>query len=202
MANYASLRGPVGMNRVYVAVASAGVDPAEWLAGLKAGHTFATNGPLLDFTLGGQPIGGEVRLARAAGVPFQAHLRSIVPIDHLEVVCNGVVVKSLPLSGARDAADVSGRLPIGNSGWCVLRASSDRAEHPVLDNYPYATTSPIYLTVANRPFKAPTDAAYFAAWIDRVVQATDRYPDWNSPAEKAGVLARLREARAWYAARQ
>jgi hypothetical protein len=202
MANYASLRGPVGMNRVYVAVASAGVDPAEWLAGLKAGHTFATNAPLLDFTLGGQPIGGEVRLARAAGLPFQAHLRSIVPIDHLEVVCNGVVVKSLPLSGARDAADVSGRLPVGNSGWCVLRASSDRAEHPVLDNYPYATTSPIYLTVAGRPLKAPADAAYFAAWIDRVVQATDRYPDWNSPAEKAGVLARLREARAWYAARQ
>jgi hypothetical protein len=202
MADYASLRGPVGMNRVYVAVSSAGVDPVEWLAGLKAGRTFATNGPLLDFTLGGQPIGGEVRLARTAGVPFTAHLRSIVPIDHLELVCNGVVVKTLPLSGARTAADVSGQLPVGNSGWCVLRASSDRAEHPVLDNYPYATTSPIYLSVANRPFKAPADAAYFAAWIDRVMQATDRYPDWNSPAEKAGVLARLREARAWYAARQ
>ena len=202
MANYASLRGPVGMNRVYVAVPSAGVDPAEWLAGLKAGRTFATNGPLLDFTLGGQPIGGEVRLARAAGVPFTAHLRSMVPVDHLEVVCNGVVVKSLPLSGARNAVDASGQLPVGNSGWCVLRASSDRAEHPVLDNYPYATTSPIYLSVANRPFKAPRDAAFFTAWIDRVLQATDGYPDWNSPAEKAGVLQRLREARAWYAARQ
>jgi TolB protein len=202
MANFATLRGPVGMNRVYVAVAGAGVDAAEWLAGLKAGRTFATNGPLLDFTLGAEPIGGTVRLDGRASVPFGAHLRSIVPIDHLDVVCNGTVARTLPLAGRRTEADVSGWLTVVHGGWCVLRASSDRAEYPVLDNYPYATTSPVYIEVAGHPQQAPADAAYFAAWIDRIVDSTRRYPDWNSQAEKAGVLARLAEARAWYAARQ
>ena len=202
MADYASLRGPVGMNRVYVAVAGEGVDTDAWLAGLKAGRTFATNGPLLDFTLGGQPIGAELQLKKSTDVPFTARLRSMVPIDHLEVVCNGAVVRTLALAAPRTSAELSGRLPLASSGWCVLRASSDRAEYPVLDNYPYATTSPVYVSLAGRPQKASADAAYFAAWVDRIIESTSRHPDWNSAAEKASVLTRLREARAWYAARQ
>src|SRR5205823_11012515 len=46
MANYASLRGPVGMNRVYVK-AQGVLSRESFLAGLKAGRTFATNGPLV-----------------------------------------------------------------------------------------------------------------------------------------------------------
>jgi hypothetical protein len=202
MANYASLRGPVGMNRVYVAQSGEGVDPAAWLGGLRAGRTFATNGPLLDFTLDGVPIGGDVERRRGGSVPFTARLRSMVPVDHLEVVCNGKVVRALPLAGSRTAADVAGRLPLAASGWCLLRASSDRAEYPVLDLYPYATTSPVYVRVAGRAPQSPSDAAFFAAWVERVIDATDRYPDWNSPEEKAAVLGRLRQARAWYAERR
>ena len=64
MANFASLRGPVGLNRIYVQTAAGADDPASrrdrWLSGLKAGHTMATNGPILSFTLAGQPPGGEL----------------------------------------------------------------------------------------------------------------------------------------------
>ncbi|MBS0373434.1 MAG: CehA/McbA family metallohydrolase [Proteobacteria bacterium] len=196
MANYASLRGPVGMNRTFVAVSRPGIDVGEWLDGLKRGHSFATNGPLLDFTLGGQPIGGELRLDGGRSVPYRVHLASIVPIDHLEVVCNGRVVRTHALSGTRTALEASGSLPLRDSGWCVLRASADRAEHPVLDNYPYATTSPVYVTVAGRAPRSPADAAWFMAWIDRVREATERHPDWNTPGERQGVLDRLASARA------
>src|SRR4029077_17767926 len=66
MANFASLRGPVGLNRVYVKVPAGklGIDP--WLANLKRGRTFATNGPLLGFALGDQPLGGELKLTAGA----------------------------------------------------------------------------------------------------------------------------------------
>ena len=48
----------------------------------------------------------------------------------------------------------------------MLRAFND-APHPwVLDLYPYATTSPIYIDAPAPP--APEDAAYFVAWMDRV----------------------------------
>src|SRR5207253_5047397 len=62
MANFASLRGPVGLNRVYVNVPAGPLDIRTWLVSLKQGRTFATNGPLLRFTLGGRELGDELRL--------------------------------------------------------------------------------------------------------------------------------------------
>jgi len=31
---------------------------------------------------------------------------------------------------AKGVADVSGKIPLKESGWCLLRASSDKAEYP------------------------------------------------------------------------
>lgn len=199
MANFASLHGPVGMSRVYARVPEGPLKLDSWLDAVKTGRTFATNGPLLDFSLSGQFIGGEVKFgAPQDAVPFTATLRSIVPVDHLEIICNGRVVQALALDGAIEKADVHGTIPLKESGWCLLRASSDGAAHPILDIYPYATTSPIYVTIAGKPPRSPEDAAYFAAWIERVAEATSHYPDWNSPAEKEAVLKQLAEARAVY----
>ena len=195
----APIRGQIGFDRVYAWVPEGPLNLAAWFEALKKGRTFATNGPLVDFTLSGQLPGGELKFeSLQTAVPFTAKLRSIVPVDHLEVVCNGKVVQNLKLQGARDSADVTGALPLNESGWCVLRAFSDKAEYPVLDKYPYATTSPIYMDIAGHPLKSPEDAKYFAAWIDRTIEITSRYRDWNSAAEKESVLQRLRAARNIY----
>jgi TolB protein len=200
--NYAApIRGQVGMDRVYASVPNepVGVGIDAWMDSLRKGRTFATNGPLIEFTLGEQRLGDELKLDNPqTAVPFTAKLRSIVPVDHLEVVCNGHVVETLKLAGARDSADVTGTLPLNSSGWCLLRASSDDAEYPVLDNYVYATTSPVYVTIGGKAPRSPEDAKYFAAWIDRTIDTTSHYPDWNSPAEKEYVLKRLAEAKAVY----
>jgi len=198
MADYAILRGPVGLNRVYASVPDGALDSAAWLDALRQGRTFATNGPLLDFSLAGEPVGASVQLERAQEVTFTARLRSIVPLDRAQVICNGRIVRELSLGGHRDALSASGRLPIAASGWCLLRAFTARAEYPVLDNFVYATTSPIYVVVGGQPPRSPEDARYFAAWIDHLLETTAAYPDWNSPAEKAGVLEKLTKARAVY----
>jgi Tol biopolymer transport system component len=201
MANYASLRGPVGMNRVYARVPDGPVKIEPFLDALKGGRTFATNGPLLDFSLGGAGIGGELKFAGAqAAVPFRAKMKSIVPVDHLDVVCNGAVVKALAgkdagATKAHDAVDNSGTIALKESGWCLLRASSDKAEYPVLDNYVYATTSPIYVTIGGKKPRSPEDAQYFVAWIARVMEETEKYPDWNSAAEKEYVMGKLSEGK-------
>jgi TolB protein len=73
MANYASLRGPVGLNRTYAKVPQGRLDIQAWLSSLKQGHTFATNGPLLGLVLGGKEVGEELQLsAGETRVPFQA----------------------------------------------------------------------------------------------------------------------------------
>jgi TolB protein len=192
MANFSSLRGPVGMNRVYAWVPEWPLSPQTWFDALLKGRTFATNGPLLDFSLGGQQIGGELKFAAGqSSAPFQVKMRSIVPVDHLEVVCNGRVAQTLSLNATRDVVDASGTIPLKDSGWCVLRASTDKAEYPVLDNYVYATTSPIYVTIGGKKPRSPEDARYFVAWIERTMEETARYPDWNSAAEKEYVMGKL-----------
>ena len=198
MADYATLRGPVGLNRVYVSIPAGPLASAAWLEALKDGRSFATNGPLLDFSLDGSPIGATVKLERPRTVAFYARLRSIVPLDHAQIVCNGHVVRELALRSRRDTLDASGTLPLELSGWCVLRAFSDRAEYPILDNFVYATTSPIYVTVGEEKPRSPEDARFFEAWIDHLAQVTGAYPDWNSAQEKAAVLGELAQARAVY----
>jgi len=199
MANFASLRGPVGLNRVYASVPQGPLNIGSWLDSLKHGHTFATNGPLLGFTLGGRTLGDEVRLPAGENkTKFSAWLRSIVPVDHLEVICNGRVARELKLSDDHESADVEDVMPISQSGWCLLRAWSDKPEEPVLDAYPYATTSPIYVTIAGSSPKASEDAAYFVAWIDRMIQDANSNRDWNTEAEKASVLDLLNRARGVY----
>lgn len=199
MANFASLRGPVGMNRVYARVPDGRLAPGDFLEAIKRGHTFATNGPLLGLTIGDAGIGDELHYDHPArGVVFRARLQSIVPVDHLDLVCNGKLVRALVRGKAVAQGDYSGTLSLPQPGWCLLRASTDGARYPVLDNYVYATTSPIYVDIAGQKQRSPADADFFIAWIDRVAESTAAYPHWNSPLEKAHVMGQLAAARTAY----
>jgi TolB protein len=195
MANFASLRGPVGMNRVFAKL-TAPFTHGRWLAALKAGRTFATNGPLLGFTLNGRDPGTELSLhPREQEVVAVVSLRSNVPVDHLEIVRNGVIIATVPLSGDRTSATARIKLPVRGSGWYLLRARGDGPVYPVLDVYPYATTSPIYVTVARQPIRSPRDADYFIAWINRLEAAANAHGDWNTDAEKREVLRLIGKAK-------
>ena len=83
-----------------------------------------------------------------------------------------------------------------NSAW------SPSAAEPVLDIYPFATTSPIYVTVDEKPVRSGGDARYFEAWIDRVRAAAAAHGGWNDSAERDGVLGRLDAAKAEFARRE
>jgi hypothetical protein len=199
MANFASLRGPVGMNRVYVRT-PAPLDHRHFLDALAAGRSFATNGPLLRFTLGGEELGSAIELpAGAHRLELAASLRSIVPVDHFELVRNGEVIASLPLDEGGSSGRARQTLEIDRSGWYLVRAWNSRATHPVLDVLPFATTSPIYVTVGDQPLRSPADAGYFIAWIDRLLEAARSHGGYNTPQEKAAVLAILADARAVFA---
>jgi TolB protein len=198
MGNYASLRGPAGLNRVYAEVPTGPLKLQSWLESIKAGRTFATNGPLLRFEIERKSPGGEVELDKKQDVGFRAALASIVPIDHLQIVCNGKVVKELELSADHKRADVEGTVPPESTGWCILRAFSDKSEYPILDLYPYATTSPIYVNVVGAPLRSTQDAAYFVSWMERLISAAQNNADWNTETEKQDVLALFEEAKEKY----
>ncbi len=196
MTNYASLHGPVGLNRVFVH-SGPRLDYPAWLAGLKTGRTFASNGPLLRFTLNGREAGDELRFAGGVHqLTARVSLRSNVPVERLEIVANGTVVARIPLGRDSTRADAEVPLPVTRSGWFTLRAWSSHSDPGVLDAYPFATTSPIYVTVADRPVRSPDDARFFARWIERLEAAASSHAGWNTPAEKHDVLDRLARAKA------
>ena len=119
-------------------------------------------------------------------------------MDHLQIVCNGKVARELELSADRTTAYAEGQVALEGSGWCILRAFSDKAEYPILDLYPYATTSPVYVSVTGSRLRNTDDAAYFVAWMERLISAAQSSAAWNTDAEKQAVLANFEEAKQKY----
>jgi Tol biopolymer transport system component len=201
MANYASLRGPVGLNRVYVKT-GAPLDHRRFLDALTAGKSFATNGPLLTFALGGRAIGDEIELPPGSHrLELRATLRSIVPVDHFELVRNGAVIAEFELEEGGTAGRADQEIQVDRSGWYLMRAWSSEATHPVRDQLPFATTSPIYVEVGGEPVRSPKDAEYFIAWIDRLIEAARVHGGYNTVEEKSTVLGLLGDARAVFSER-
>lgn len=195
MANYASLRGPVGLNRVFLDTGGQR-DRAAAMAALKAGHGFASNGPLLGLLLDGAKPGAQLVPGRHH---YRVALRSPVAVDHLELVHNGQVVKTFDLSGDRRHLDAEGDLDLAG-GWVLLRAWNDGADPEVLDLYPYATTNPVWLGDHVLAPSAREDAAWFARWMDRTIEAAAARDDYNTAAEKRITLDYLGKARDAYRA--
>ena len=197
MANYASLRGPLGMNRVFLDTGGKR-DGASVAAALKAGHGFVSNGPLLGLRVDDAKPGGTTRVA-AGKHGYRVALRSPVAVDHLELVHNGRVVKTFELAGERRSLDDSGELEL-EGGWLLLRAWNDGADPRVLDLYPYATTNPVWLGKPEPTATAQQDATYFSAWLARVIEAASARDDYNDEGERKATLDYLRQAQARYQA--
>jgi TolB protein len=195
MANYASLRGPVGMNRVYVKAQGA-LNRESFLAGLKAGRTFATNGPLVGLQLGKAEPGNTVELPAGSTLEYRAWLRSNVPIAKLEVIWNGQVAARHDVN--RASADVTGSISANESGWVLARAYSEDGHEDVLDIHPYATTSPFYVTVQGRPRRSRTAAIWAVQWLDRLEKATLAQPDYRTMAERETVRQDISRATGFY----
>ena len=213
MANYASLRGPVGMNRVYALMQEpvtqdrgAPLEAArsrQWLDALHAGHTLATNGPLLGLTVEGQPPGSEIAVtATGAKLRYTGFMRSIVPVDHLELVVNGKVARSFKLDRTKSAADFNGTIEVPENGWLLLRAWNDTSSPEIFDLYPYATTNAFFFKRAGAPTHCGPDVDYFSSWLDRLESAAASHEAYNTPAERQMTLEEIRSARKIFSERR
>jgi TolB protein len=189
-ANFAQLRGPPGLIRTY-ANAGRTLDHRRWLDALKTGRTFVTNAPLLTFTLNDREAGSELRFPFSGRHRVRARvtLRSPVPVERLEIVGNGVVVARLD-----GASDTTLTLLVSRTSWFVARAYSARPRLPVLDLYPFASTSPIYVRVGNEAPRCREDAEFFLRWINLLSQRVRADTNWNTPGERERALSTISRA--------
>jgi hypothetical protein len=185
-----------GSDRAYVKVEEP-FTYQRWTENLKAGRTFVTNGPMLEFSVDGKTMGDTLRCDGPTEVRAQGRVRSQYPLDRVEVIRNGEVVAAADVTGdGRDVA-VDEKLTLNESGWIALRASGP--PHP---NQPggsvFGHTSPIYIEAPGAPLDARADAEYFLTWIDRL-WATVRRRNRIPPRHQTHVESQISAARAVYA---
>jgi TolB protein len=184
------LRGRLpGGDRAYVRLDGA-FSYGAWVKGLKAGRSFVTNGPMIEFTANGKLPGDTIVLAAPGDVRVQARADAAAPLSRIEVLHNGVGAAQGSVESSGRAATLDQTVRIERSGWLGARVYGTGGAQ--------AHTSPIYVEVAGQAASSSADAAYFLEWIDRLearFTTADRVP---SPELRASVKRQLDAARAVY----
>jgi len=197
MANYASLRGPVGLNRVYVK-GEGPLNEQSFLQKMIAGNSFVTNGPMLAFTVDGKNSGDSIEISsKGKTLSYSALLKSHVPIEHFEVIWNGEVIAKHAFKEALTSADVTGSLKVKGSGWLLLRAWGEKGHPDLPDLYPYASTNPIYIKSQSSNAQQKTAATYFLKWINRIESKANELT-YRTEAEKETVMKDIQTAKSFY----
>ncbi|PYV92843.1 MAG: hypothetical protein DMG05_03350 [Acidobacteria bacterium] len=178
-----------GSDRAYVKIDGA-FSYGEWIKNLRAGRSFVTNGPMLEFTLGNQSLGQTLRLPATDRVPVRASAAAPFPLARVELVYNGAVVATGSLSTDRLRGTLEQPVKIESSGWLGFRAFGEDQSQ--------AHTSPIYVEVAGKPAASHQDAEYFLQWIDRLEAKLKERDRLSTPELKKHVELQLNAARAVY----
>ena len=188
----------IGSARVYSYLGDK-LEWSRWVDAIGAGRTFITNGPLVQLEVNGEIPGGEIHLPREGGsVEVAASLESAFAVEKLELIFNGKVIDSFPVSTNGRKAKVRKRVEVTESGWFTLRATTDKPVHPVDDTHLHAETSAVYVYCGDRPIRSKEDAEYFIRWIDEITRQAEEHPGWRSERERKHVLGQFIEARKVY----
>ena len=187
----------IGGDRVYVHTGGV-FDYDSWVQGLKAGRSFVTNGPLLFFQVDGRLPGSELELDGPVQVRVQVEAQSHAPMDRLDLVFNGKPVHTVKVSGNGSRLLYRGSLPITGSGWLAARIRGGPHRLVVNNTDLFAHTTPVYLTVAGKPYADPEAVAHFLRWIGDLRQRLLTEGLFEEPIQKRQVLDQFRRAETVY----
>ena len=192
----------IGSNRVYVKTGKQ-LDYDKWIADFRAGRSFVSAGPLVYFTINGKDPGDTINLpAGSHAMRAKAEVRSIMPIESIELLFNNKVVATLEPAGEKRIATLNEEVTIDGSGWFAVRTRAKYATHPIRRPFPFAATMPVRVIVDNKPIRSHEDAQYFIDRLDQVLQQAMETGPWNTEAEKEDIKRQYGEARAKLVARQ
>ncbi|MGD2108885.1 MAG: CehA/McbA family metallohydrolase, partial [Phycisphaerae bacterium] len=133
--------GTIGEVRMYAHVGGQPFSPDAWFAAVKGGHTFVTNGPMLEFHVDDALPGDELTVAEDQVVRVRARAwgdpERMVPVK-LDIVRHGEVLRSIgPPESDRPELTVEFDLPVGDGFWIAARAEGSDGSR--------AHTTPVYV---------------------------------------------------------
>src|SRR5262249_33815132 len=97
----------------------------NWIEAGRAGRTFVTNAPLLQFSAGRPGPGAVLKVAPGQRVPLRAEATSNVRFGQLELLVNGDVVASAAPPAEALSASVEAEWPAERSAWVAARCRGD-----------------------------------------------------------------------------
>jgi TolB protein len=132
---------------------------AKYMDAVRQGHSFATNGPLLDFFVNGlQP--GSVLPSGSKTVKWFLDVYSPTAVQQVEILVNGVVVARHDGLKKAGKKNYSGTVKIPANGWIAARVAGGQHAWPMMDLMPFAHTAPIWIgTIGSREPGAARAAA-------------------------------------------
>ncbi len=178
------LPNPVGYNRVY---AQFDGEPtmAKWLASVKAGRVFVSNGPLLRVKANGQLPGHVFKSATGSlELTIEGQLDSRDPIERVELVRNG----------RAEEIKLAAKVTLTESGWFLVRAIT-----PLTNTFRFASTAPFYVELqgAKQSPKQRESAEFFVKWCDERLATLNTNAQINAE-QRAQVVKPWLEARAFW----
>jgi hypothetical protein len=183
---------PLGYNRVYVQIAGP-FSYATWFRSLKAGRSFATNGPMLFLSADGQAPGSELRGEGPRKVRLRVEALSPRPLERLEIVADGRVVHRVTRPDGEGRWIVEVDHSFSHDGWMAARCFE-----PPGRTIRFAHTSPVYIDIG-RPAPAADAARFFLEWIDREMGFYTAETAFRDPRHREEMLEFFRTARGVYA---
>ena len=85
---------PLGFGRVYVHLPD-GFTYEAWVAGLNAGRSFVTTGPMLLVQVNGQSPGRLFEQQEPKSYRLSGSALSALPLERIEIMVNGEVARSI-----------------------------------------------------------------------------------------------------------
>lgn len=187
----------VGSVRTYVHIPDGDLSMESWLEGMKQGHAFFSNGPLIEFEVDGRIPGDEIGVSAGATLVASLEITSVTPLERAEIIA------SIPFTGDRTSLSFERSFQPTESGWYHVRVSGAEGESFPMDiSWVQAATNPVWVIVDGAPVRSVESADYALRWIDRLQEMAEEWPDWRSQAEKDHVYAQFDEARDIYRARR
>jgi len=185
---------PPGWGRCYVKLTN-GLNYLEWMRGQKAGRSFITTGPMLEWSAEGREPDDTLRLESPRPVRVRARASGPFPMKSLELIYNGVVISTNTVATSERELVLDEEVKLDRAGWLAVRCTS--ANNSISGGATLAAHSnPIYVEMPGHPLDARADTEFFLAWLDRL--ETDLKKRDRIPAGVDQVKTQLEAARAVY----
>jgi len=143
---------------------------AAWMDAVRRGETFVSYGPLLEFSVDGQPMGAQIHLSRSGGTLDVAwQVASVTtPLSRVELVVNGGIRESAPVGAEGGMGAWSVR--VEKSSWLALLV---RGHYPDKPEIITAHSSPVYVSVEGSELLAAADAVTILEQIEGALAYLD-----------------------------